>query len=168
MKKDISLALLLGLFLITPPLLAQKAQSEMAGSPDLVAALKSAPGCLGVESARTASGKQVIFAWFQNKKALLEWYYSPVHQQLMAQFFPTAPTRTPMPDVPDDGQPILAIASLTTADQPAGGITSLPVSQIAIELYQPLPGGVALGGRFAPLTMKVPGLVDASFGTAGK
>ena len=31
--------------------------------PDLVGALKASPGCLGVETARTGSGKEVIFAW---------------------------------------------------------------------------------------------------------
>jgi len=168
MKKELLLALTLGTLLMTPPLLAQRAQSLATGSPDLVAALKAVPGCLGVDTARTASGKQVIFAWFENKKALLDWYYSPVHQQLMSQFFPGAPARTPMPDVPDNGQPILAVASLTMADKPVSGITSMPVSQIAIELYQPLPGGVALGGRFAPTTMKVPGLVDVPLPGADK
>ncbi len=162
MKKEITLVLLLTSLLMTPSLLAQHAQSS-AASPDLVAALKAVPGCLGVETARTASGKQVIFAWFENKKALLDWYYSPVHQQVMTQFFPGAPARTPMPDVPDDGRPILAIASLTMAEKPVSGITSLPVSQIAIELYQPLPGGIALGGRFSPPTLKVPGLTDVPF-----
>src|SRR5258705_6522308 len=147
MKKEISLALLLGSLLMTPPLLAQQAQRPAPGGPDLVAALKAVPGCLGVETARTATGKQVIFAWFENKKALLDWYYSPVHQRLMSQFFPGATPRTPMPDVVDNGQPILAIASLTMADKPVSGVTSLPISQIAIELYQPLPGGIALGGR---------------------
>jgi len=168
MKKEVLLALTLGTLLMTPPLLAQRAQSPTTGSPDLVAALKAVPGCLGVDTARTASGKQVIFAWFENKKALLDWYYSPVHQQLMSQFFPGAPARTPMPDVPDNGQPILAVASLTMADKPVSGITSMPVSQISIELYQPLPGGVALGGRFAPTTMKVPGLVDVPLPGADK
>ena len=33
--------------------------------------------------ATTASGKMVIFAWFENKKAALAWYYSDVHQKLM-------------------------------------------------------------------------------------
>jgi len=33
-------------------------------------------------------------------------------------------------------------------------------TQIAIELYTPLPGGLAAGGRFAPSTVKVPGLVE--------
>lgn len=159
MKKEISLALLLGLLLMTPPVLAQVAQSPASG-PDLVSALKAVPGCLGVETARTATGKQVIFAWFENKKALLDWYYSPVHQQLMAQFFPGATRRAPMPDVVDNGQPILAIASLTMVEKPVSGITTLPISQIAIELYQPLPGGIALGGRFSPTALKVPGLTD--------
>jgi hypothetical protein len=168
MKKEISFALLLGALLMTPPVLAQHAQGPSTGSPDLVAALKATPGCYGVETARTGSGKQVIFAWFENKKALLDWYYSPVHRQLMSQFFPSAPQRTPLPDVPDNGQPILAIASLTMADKPASDVTSLPVSQIAIELYQPLPGGIALGGRFSPLSMKVPGLTDVPLPSPGK
>src|SRR6476659_4767730 len=159
MKKDISMALLIGFLLMTPPLIAHRAQSPVPG-PDLVGALKAVPGCLGVETSRTATGKQVIFAWFENKKALLDWYYSPVHQQLMAQFFPGATSRTPMPDVVDNGQPILAIASLTMADKPVSGVTSLPISQIAIELYQPLPGGIALGGRLSPTALKVPGLTD--------
>jgi hypothetical protein len=159
MNKEISLALLLGLLLMTPPVLAQVAQSPASG-PDLVNALKAVPGCLGVETARTATGKQVIFAWFENKKALLDWYYSPVHQQLMAQFFPGATLRTPMPDVVDNGQPILAIASLTMVEKPVTSITTLPISQIAIELYQPLPGGIALGGRFSPTALRVPGLTD--------
>ena len=37
----------------------------------------------------------------------------------------------------------------------------MPVSQIAIELYAPLPGGLAAGGRFAPSAVKVPGLLEA-------
>jgi len=168
MKKEISLVLLLTSLLMTPSLLAQHAQSSAPAAPDLVGALKAVPGCLGVETARTATGKQVIFAWFENKKALLDWYYSPVHQQLMTQFFPGAPARTPMPDVADDGRPILAIASLTMAEKPAGGVTTLPVSQIAIELYQPLPGGIALGGRFSPSALKVPGLTDVPFPVPAK
>src|SRR5215471_15109999 len=145
MKKEIGLAVALCLLLFGPALLAQQRAGGQPASPDLVAAVKASPGCLGVETARTAGGKQVIFAWFENKKSLLDWYYSPVHQQLMTQFFPTATGHTP----------ILAVASLTMSDKPPSAITSMPVSQIAIELYQPLPGGIALGGRFAPSTLKV-------------
>ena len=166
MKKEIVLALLLGLLVTGPSLLAQQTRTEGSSGPDLVGALKSTPGCLGVETARTASGKQVIFAWFESKKALLDWYYSPLHQQLMTQF-PGGGARTPMPDVPDQG-PILAVASLTMSEKAPAGVTSMPISQIAIELYQPLPGGLALGGRFAPATLEVPGLIDVPMPTSGR
>ena len=42
-------------------------------------------------------------------------------------------------------------------DEHSFGVT--PDAQIAIELYRPLPGGLMLGGRFAPATVKVPGMV---------
>ena len=132
----------------------------LAAMGDLVGGLKATPGCLGVETARTSSGKQVIFAWFENKKAVLTWYYSDTHRSVQRMFAPGAPARTPMPDVPDDGSPVLAIASLTMSKEPPGAGNSFPVTQIAIELYKPLPGGLAAGGRFSPSTMKVPGLVD--------
>jgi len=124
-----------------------------------------------VEVARTGSGKQVIFAWFEDKKAALNWYYSDTHQAVMKQFCPQsqeASKRTPMKDVPDDGGPVLAIASLTMADKAPGDITTLPISQIAIELYRPLPGGISLGGRFAPSAIKVPGLREAPLPGAPK
>jgi hypothetical protein len=141
----------------TPAMLVTvRAQNGPGGFPDLVAGLKATAGCLGVETARTSSGKQVIFAWFENKTAALAWYYSEMHQQTMHQFAPNAPAHTPMVDIPDDGTPIMAIASLTMA--PGGGEAPLTISQIAIELYRPLPGGIAAGGRFAPTAVKVPGL----------
>jgi len=37
---------------------------------------------------------------------------------------------------------------------------ALPISQIAIELYEALPGGVFLGGRFAPDSAQVAHLRD--------
>jgi hypothetical protein len=158
----INLTLTLAVTLAPVVSAAQGAQAPPAGAgmPDLVGALKATPGCLGVETARTSSGKQVIFAWFENKKAVLNWYYSSTHQLVKNQFFPASPGRTPLADIADDDQPVLAIASLTFADKPGTGVTTLPVSQIAIELYRPLPGGLALGGRFAPSSLKVPGLVD--------
>ena len=132
-----------------------------AGLPDLVAALKASPGCLGVETARTASGKSVIFAWFEDKKAALAWYSSDTHRQVMKRFLPDYRSgRKPLADVPDDSGPIMAIASLTPNDKPTKDNPS-PFKQIAIELYQPLGGGLAIGGRFAPETMKVPPRKDA-------
>lgn len=162
MTRELVLAALLALAVLTPSFIPLLAQAPPAGFPDLVSALKATPGCLGVEAARTASGKQVIFAWFENKPAVLNWYYSETHQQAMRMFFPNgASGHKPLAEIADDSGPIMAVASLTFADKPQFDVTSLPVSQIAIELYYPLPGGLALGGRFAPDTLKVPGLVES-------
>jgi len=131
-----------------------------AGFPDLVGGLKATPGCLGVETARTASGKQVIFAWFENKEAAKRWYYSDTHMKAMQMGFPGHKPPEPMQDVPDNSGPIMAIASLMMSDKPAAPGMALPVSQISIELYSPLTGGVFAGGRFAPDSLKVPGMKD--------
>jgi hypothetical protein len=163
--------LVLAAVVFSPAMLAGQARPTQPppGFPDLVGALKSTPGCVGVEVARTGSGKQVIFAWFEDKKAALNWYYSDTHQAAMKQFFPQSPSkRTPLKDVADDAGPVLAIASLTLADKAPGDVTSLPISQIAIELYSPLPGGIALGGRFAPAALKVPGLRESQLPGAPK
>ena len=67
----------------------------------------------------------------------------------------------PLAGIKDDSGPILTIASITI--DPAamkGGDLKNATSQIAIELYAPLPGGLAAGGRFAPSTVRVPGLVE--------
>jgi hypothetical protein len=131
-----------------------------SGLPDFVSALKGTPGCLGVEAARTQSGKNVVFAWFENKQAVLNWYYSDVHQQLI-KGFSNGHRRPggPLADVPAEG-PVLAIASITIPTAPANGDLRAATVQIAIELYTPLPGGIAAGGRFAPSAVKVPGLIE--------
>ena len=163
-RRDAFLLLAVAALVFAPTLAAHlRAQNAPpAGFPDLVGGLKATPGCLGVDTARTSSGKQVIFAWFEDKKAALAWYYSETHLAVMKRFAPPSPpgqsTRAPLADVPDDGAPILAIASLTPIDPSQAAAGAPPFSQIAIELYRPLPGGVALGGRFAPATVKVPGL----------
>ena len=162
LREGMAILILAGL-VFSPAMIVGQARPPQVppGFPDLVGALKSTPGCVGVEVARTGSGKQVIFAWFEDKKAALNWYYSDTHQAAMKQFFPQSEQpskRTPLKDVPDDGGAVLAIASLTLADKPPNDATTLPISQIAIELYRPLPGGIALGGRFAPAAIKVPGL----------
>src|SRR5262252_1774455 len=98
---------------------AAKEPAKESGFPDLVAALKATPGCLGVESARTSSGKQVIFAWFEDKKAVLKWYHSDTHQQVMKQFFPDRDYSKPLKEVPENSGPIMAIASITFTDKPS-------------------------------------------------
>jgi len=161
--REVALFVMLVAMVLGPSVIAQQAapaQPPAGGFPDLVGGLKATPGCLGVETARTSSGKQVIFAWFENKKAALAWYYSDTHRSAVRMLAPDAPARTPMADVPDDGSPVLAIASLTPSTAPPTGAMPMAVSQIAIELYRPLPGGIAAGGRFAPAALKVPGLLD--------
>jgi hypothetical protein len=162
MKRHIGMFVALVTLVFAPAILAGQtaASAPRAAGPDLVAALQATPGVLGVETARTAGGKQVIFAWFENKKAVLTWYYSDTHRSLQKMLGPGSPARTPMAEVPDDGSPVLAIASLTPSNEAPTASNPFPVTQIAIELYKPLPGGIAAGGRFAPTTMKVPGLVD--------
>jgi hypothetical protein len=133
-----------------------KEKAKDKGFPDLVAALKATPGCLGVETAKTGSGKEVIFAWFEDKKAALKWYYSDTHKEVMARFFPDAERkRKPLADVPEDSGPIMAIASITLSGKPTAE-NPLPFKQIAIELYRPLGGGLSVGGKFAPAKMKIP------------
>ncbi len=135
----------------------QAAPGGPGGLPDIVTPLKAIPGCLGVETARTDSGKNVIFAWFEDKQAALRWYRSQTHQGAMRAFFPDLePENEPMSEVPDEVGPILAIASLTFTKEPQLDSVALPISQIAIELYTPLAGGLALGGRFAPPGLVVP------------
>jgi len=141
------------------------AQPRPAGFPDVVGALASTPGCLGVETAQTPGGKRVIFAWFESKKALVEWYHGDVHQKAMKNVFPHLTfDRQPLGDLADDSGPILAIVSVKFADAPRPDATAAPISSIGIELYGPLPGGVAVGGRFAPEALKVRGLREIPVG----
>jgi len=167
LAREIVFVLTLALVIFSPAALVLMAQAPPApqgppaGLPDLIGMLKATPGVLGVDAAQTMSGKQVIFAWFENKKAALNWYYSEGHQKLIKTLASGGnPGRTPMADVPDDGNPILAVASITLSKEPQVSGVQLPVSQIAIELYAPLPGGLAAGGRFAPSSVKVKGLVE--------
>jgi hypothetical protein len=173
--KEILAAALLAVVISAPTAIgALRAQAPQnpGGFPDLIGMLKATPGVLGVDAAQTMSGKQVIFAWFENKKAVLGWYYSDGHMALMRQFG-AGPARPggPLAGVPDDGRPVLAIASVTLAGTPPANAADLKaVPQIAIELYAPLPGGLAVGGRFAPSTVRVPGMIEmpASQSAAGQ
>jgi quinol monooxygenase YgiN len=135
-------------------------QRGLGNLPDLVGPLKATPGCLGVETAQTSSGKLVIFAWFTDRAALLRWYSSDLHQQLMTLGPSTG--RPPLSGIAEGVGPILAIASLTPSATP--GNSSMPFTQMAIELYQPLPGGAFVNGRFAPSGVNVPDMVGLTAG----
>jgi quinol monooxygenase YgiN len=144
----------------TPP--AQRAPEFHRFGQTIVEALQASPGCLGVETAQTASGKNVIFAWFEDKQAALAWHNSDAHQRMMDRFFPERPQeRTPMEHIADDAGPILTIASLKPAEQLLPG-TRMPVSEIAIEMYAPLPGGIRINGGFTPAAIPVPHRVETT------
>src|SRR5260370_4470179 len=122
-----------------------------AGLPRVVDALKAAPGVLGVETGSMASGRQAIFAWFEGKQALVDWYQSDAHLRAMKAVFPeVAPQGEPLRELADHSGPILALVSVK--------FSASAIASIGIELYGPLPGGGALGGRFAPASVKVRGL----------
>jgi hypothetical protein len=143
------------------------AQSPPTFFPNVVAAVRATSGCLGVETGQTSNGRRVIFAWFESKKALIGWYRSDVHQRAMKAVFPNQSfDREPLPDLAEDSGPILAIVSVKLADGPRPDGSAMPISSIGIELYGPLPGGVAVGGRFAPEAVKVRGLREIDLGTA--
>ena len=136
-----------------------------APMPDLVGGLKQVQGCLGVEVARTREGKQLIFAWFEDKKAVQRWYYSDTHMGIMDVVgADDDPATKPLAHVPDDAGPIMVVTSITPSQKPAFEGLDMPVSQIAIELYEPLPGGAFLGGRFAPKAAKIPHMKDLTQG----
>jgi hypothetical protein len=150
---------------------------------ELVAALKASPGCLGVDLGMMKSGKLSIFAWFENKKAVLDWYYGDAHQSAMGPMAAgieasqraraKSPPKSgapagasagaaaaeskhvPLEFVPDGTGPILCVATITPSEKPEIPGFPMPIRQISIELYQPLPGGVSIGGTFAPDSMKL-------------
>ena len=153
-------AFTLGLVIPYRLALGHPQQQRPQGFPDLVGGLKAVPGCLGVETARTASGKNVIFAWFEDKKAVLNWYYSDTHQHAMRMLVGDQKPDPPLQGVPDDIGPILVIASVTMSDKPKFEGVSMPLSQISIEVYKPVTGGIFLGSRFAPPGLKVSGMKD--------
>jgi hypothetical protein len=101
----------------------------------------------------------VIFAWFEDKKAIVTWYKSDFHQRAMKSVFPNQNfNREPLPDMAEGSGPILALVTLRPSNGPSTSALPMPMQTIGIELYTPLPGGVAVGGRFSPETVKIPGL----------
>ncbi len=158
--RELGAVVVLAAAIFTPAVIAAQQAPPGGGLPDLIGALKATPGVLGVDAGQMVSGKQVIFAWFENKQAVLNWYNSDVHRKLMNGFSSGGRRPDgPLAGIKDDSGPILAIASVTL-DMAAmkNGDLKAATRQIAIELYAPLPGGLAAGGRFAPSTVKVPGL----------
>ena len=154
-------AALASIGVVTAVAWTQQGEGSKSPLPDLIGGLQHVDGCLGVEVAQTRSGRQLIFAWFEDKEAVLRWYYSEPHMTALdfAGVGDNAATK-PLRHIPDETGPIMVIVSITPAEKPAFPGFDMPISQIAIELYAPLPGGVFLGGRFAPEGAKIPHMKD--------
>lgn len=147
----------------TQPRDAPRERGPQGGQPDmgamLVAGLQNQPGVLGVDAGQWMSGKNTIAAWFKDKKSVQDWYYSETHMGIMDATIDGEVDHKPLAHVTEDG-PILVLATITFTDAPKFDGLSLPVSQISIELFKPLPGGAHLGGRLSPETFEVPHMKD--------
>ena len=119
------------------------------------------PGCIEVKTTAFGEGKQrAIFAWFENKAAVQAWYSSPMHREAMKKFFPKINGRpATLSGFKDEKSPLLVVATVTPSEKPMIEGSPLAVSQIAIEIYTPVPGGVTFGGGFGPKSLDVPGMV---------
>lgn len=127
--------------------------------PDLVRGLKETPGIIDVKVAVIDGKKQTIFAWFKNKAGVDAWYNSPMHRGAMAKFFPKMKGGAhSLTGFADEKAPVLVVASVTPSDKPHIEGSQLAVSQIAIEMYTPVPGGIVFGGGFGPDALDVPGI----------
>ncbi len=120
----------------------------------LLAGLRATPGCLGADAARTASGRNVIIGWFEDKAAAMRWYEHPMHRRMMAGMGPERP-EPPMAHVPDE-IPLMIMATITPSDRPEIGGFPAPISQVSIELFTPVPGGAHVNGRLSPADFPVP------------
>lgn len=134
----------------------------MAMGMKMIAGLKASEGCLGVEMGRMMSGKMSIFAWFENKAAVKDWYYGVAHERLLDDVMPADKTlnHEPLAFVEDETIPILVVATMTFAEEPKFEAIKMPISQVSVELFAALPGGAQLGGRLSPEAFVVPHMVD--------
>ena len=90
----------------------------------IMAALHRSPGLLGAHTATSLDqpGMFLIFTWWENKQALNDFYYSDIHQGWIGG----------------------RVSGAMTTDR------EFAPSQVAIELFTALPGGMTLGGGFVP------------------
>lgn len=75
-------------------------------------------------------GMLVVLTWWENKKALNNWFYSTAHQNIIQSFYGKG------------------TSAASTQPQMSEG------SQVGIELFAPLPGGAIFGGGLAPSSVK--------------
>ncbi|MFG0298773.1 MAG: hypothetical protein ACF8K1_04135 [Phycisphaerales bacterium JB047] len=136
----------------------ENTRSRQGGAPDigamLIRGLNNSPGCFKVITAQTSVGSNSIIAWFENKAAVEEWYYSNTHTRVMGMVGSDPDTKKPMAHVEDENIPVMVMASITLAEK---GVLPgpMPVSQISIELYTPLDAGASVNGRLMPEEIKL-------------
>lgn len=121
-----------------------------------VSAMKSAPGCLGIENAKVQGGRLALFGWFDSAEHADAFIGGPVCQG-MRQMGKVPPSAVVKP-LPTKG-PVLVLASFTPSKDPKA---PLGLGQLAVERMVPVTGGFAYGGRFAPETVPVPGLISVA------
>lgn len=132
---------------------------QPGGRPDmgrmLIEGLRASEGCLGADAAQLQSGKLAIIAWFKDVEAAKKWYYSETHARFMNAAGSDPEAREPMQHITDPNTPVMVMATITM-----GGEKTIPgpmpISQISIEMYTPLPGGAAINGRLAPEAFPIP------------
>ena len=146
---------------------ARPAPAPQGGAMDLggmlLSGLRATPGCLGADAAQTASGRNVIIGWFEDKAAAMRWYEHPMHRRMMAGMSPDR-QEPPMAHVPE-GIPLMIMATITPSDRPQIEGFPAPISQVSIDLFTPVPGGASINGRLSPADFPVPHM--RSLGTAG-
>jgi hypothetical protein len=125
--------------------------------PELIKELRATDGCLGVDACRWSSGRQSIAAWFKDKSSAQRWYVNQAHQRVLREHFEADDVRGKgLEHVPDGSGPIFVIATLTPSRTKSLANIDVSLSQISIELFAPLPGGMELGGRLSPAGFEVP------------
>lgn len=126
----------------------------------LVEGLKRVPGCHDAVAAQLNTGQLSIIAWFENRQAALRWYHSEQHERLI-RAAGDEPSEKPMAHVPED-VPVMVIATLRMAAPGQATLSpQMPVSEISIEMYTPLPGGAMFGGRLTPPEIHIPHMQGA-------
>lgn len=112
-----------------------KGDWERASLPDsmkaFLAKLEKQPGLLGVHALSSVDrrGMLVILTWWENKRALNDWFYSATHQGIISQFYGNRPPA----------------AGAVGTNAPVGAM-----GQVGIELFARLPGGMQFGGGLTP------------------
>lgn len=135
---------------------AERIAAAHAASRTLIEAIESVEGNLGVKTARSHDGNELILAWFEDREAVLRWFNHSYHRKLLRDA-----------GRPEDGVaaehfgnkvgPILVLASVAYNAQPVsldGSMFDDPFgrrpARFAIEYYIPLPGGAYMESPFAP------------------